>query len=388
MEPFKFNFVIPSDERNESDLAIPGDETGRSIPSDGRSEPSNGSDVPSSSSRAPPTPADVTPLEVPVQLFHKRLLSILGPLSTLKVTPHHSHPHSSHPHHSHIFMGDIYYVTLHHLQALFSAHSNKEASSECISNSNSDDSHSTLTQLNLDLGQLVGVADSAHSDLIPGVYEGGMKVWECAHDLVNYLASEKLQRELHGSRVLDLGCGVGLPGIFSLLCEANVVHFQDYNREVISCITIPSVIANLRHGREGGKTEPRSDLGDHILVPEWSADDHSRVRFFFGDWAQFATMHRRAGESPYDVILTSETIYSLESQPKLLRALKQLVAPKRGSVIVAAKSHYFGVGGSVCAFKELVERDGHFVVEEEEEIEATVPRKILVLRPRGGEWRG
>ena len=400
MEPFKFNFVIPSDERDYSDLAIPSDgrddsnlaipsdgrdDSDLAIPSDGRSEPSKGRDVPS---QAPPTLNDVTtshcrttPLEVPVQLFHKQLLSVLGPLSTLKITFHNSHPHSSQLHNSHICIGDIYYVTLHHLQTVLSAHGNKEASSEHISNSNCDDSHRTLTQLNCELGQLVDVADSTHSDLIPGVYEGGMKVWECAHDLIDYLVTEKLRRELNGSRVLDLGCGVGLLGIVSLLCGASTVHFQDYNREVISCLTVPSVIANLKQGREGWKTKLQSDLVNPIVVREWSAD-LSRVRFFFGDWAEFATMHHRVGESPYDIILTSETIYSLESQPKLLRVLKQLAAPKRGLVIVAAKSHYFGVGGSVCAFKDLVERDGHFVVEEEEEIEATIPRRILVLRPR------
>lgn len=32
-------------------------------------------------------------------------------------------------------------------------------------------------------------AISSKSDLIPGVYEGGLKTWECAYDLSKYLAS-------------------------------------------------------------------------------------------------------------------------------------------------------------------------------------------------------
>lgn len=47
-----------------------------------------------------------------------------------------------------------------------------------------------------------------------------------------------------------------------------------------------------------------------------------------------------------DIILTSDTIYSLELQPKLLNALKQPVRPMTGVVYVAAKTFYFGVGGS------------------------------------------
>ena len=47
----------------------------------------------------------------------------------------------------------------------------------------------------------------------------------------------------------------------------------------------------------------------------------------------------------YDVILTSETIYSLDSQPKLLAVLKQLSRQETGVVYVAAKLFYCGVGG-------------------------------------------
>lgn len=51
------------------------------------------------------------------------------------------------------------------------------------------------------------------SDVQTGVYEGGFKLWECAVDLVRYM------REAPGpapARVLELGCGHGLPGIYAL----------------------------------------------------------------------------------------------------------------------------------------------------------------------------
>ena len=53
---------------------------------------------------------------------------------------------------------------------------------------------------------------------------GGLKTWECAVDLVNYMAAHL---ELAGKHVIELGCGSALPGIFALMKGARV-DFQDY----------------------------------------------------------------------------------------------------------------------------------------------------------------
>ncbi len=53
------------------------------------------------------------------------------------------------------------------------------------------------------------------SDLISGVYEGGLKVWECSIDLCHYLSEHVLSHDvinpissLHrGGSILELGCG-------------------------------------------------------------------------------------------------------------------------------------------------------------------------------------
>lgn len=66
-----------------------------------------------------------------------------------------------------------------------------------------------------------------HSDLIPGVYEGGAKIWECTDDLLRYLSENYADDKWSKSKVLDLGCGSGLLGIFAFLKGAKVV-FQDY----------------------------------------------------------------------------------------------------------------------------------------------------------------
>lgn len=76
-------------------------------------------------------------------------------------------------------------------------------------------------------------AEQNDSDVVPGVYEGGAKVWECTHDLGDYLTALNdngwaIIGEFVDKTVLDLGCGAGLLGILALKFGASMVHFQDY----------------------------------------------------------------------------------------------------------------------------------------------------------------
>lgn len=43
----------------------------------------------------------------------------------------------------------------------------------------------------------------APSDLVPGIYEGGLKTWECSIDLAAYLAHE-VQPEVIGKRFIEV----------------------------------------------------------------------------------------------------------------------------------------------------------------------------------------
>ena len=199
-------------------------------------------------------------------------------------------------------------------------------------------------------------AATRNSDLVPGVYEGGLKIWEGSCDLVEYLDTSGI--DLHGIRVLELGCGAGLPGIFAVLHGAKHVTFQDYNPGVIHLTTIPNIISNIPTTQSLSAT------------------------FFAGDWSDLVTVINPMDDNSlkYDLIVTSESIYCIESQPKLLDLMKKQIKPITGRVLIAGKCHYFGVGGSMEMFKKLVGNDGYFKCSSCKLItDCSVPREVIIL---------
>ncbi|KAG9460042.1 hypothetical protein H6P81_004550 [Aristolochia fimbriata] len=203
-----------------------------------------------------------------------------------------------------------------------------------------------------------------NSDLLPGKYEGGLKLWEGSLDLIKILHSELRDGHLSltGKKVLELGCGHGLPGIFTSIEGAAVIHFQDFNAEVLRCLTIPNVKANL----------PRSLVqGESSHKFEADANVSSKVRFFAGDWSEVHNLLLPVSESTpnasskqghqsdgYDVILMAETVYSVASLKSLYGLMKKCLRSPDGVVYLSAKKHYFGVGGGTRQFCSLVEEDG------------------------------
>lgn len=203
----------------------------------------------------------------------------------------------------------------------------------------------------------------ANSDLIAGRYEGGFKVWESTVDLIEHLEQERLLRPEQS--YLDVGCGAGLLGIGALQCRPRRVHFMDFNRSVLRWFTAPNVLLNCRHLFD--RPEQLVDyLGD-------------ACRFLPGDWDE--QPEPAAAEDKYDCILTAETIYSPENYEKLVRLIRRQLAPS-GKAFVAAKTHYFGVGGSVYDFERLVQADAELKVRCVRTVDAPVERQILQI-----EWK-
>lgn len=154
--------------------------------------------------------------------------------------------------------------------------------------------------------------------------------------------------------VLELGCGAGLPGIYALQQGANHICFQDFNEEVITHFTIPNVSLNV----------------DHNVISD-------RCCFLSGDWNQ--TGSDLIPPERYDVILTAETIYNTESVPSLYQLMKRSLKPD-GNIYVAAKTHYFGVGGGTRLFEQYVQNQEDFTIATCKKITDGVQREILHLK--------
>jgi hypothetical protein len=160
------------------------------------------------------------------------------------------------------------------------------------------------------------------TDIDPGKYEGGMKIWECSLDLVRYLAQQQAQQVednnngvgdnsngndrspwnlARGGYVLELGCGHGLPACYLLRqaldqqrqqqelvgkddvtstgtsnAAADVVVadtddkrsskpwkivFTDYNDFVVQDVTVSNVVINA-----AAVNVPIADLVPHVIM--------------------------------------------------------------------------------------------------------------------------
>ncbi|KAH8246619.1 hypothetical protein KR038_005809 [Drosophila bunnanda] len=204
-------------------------------------------------------------------------------------------------------------------------------------------------------------AEENHSDLIAGVYEGGAKIWECTDDLFVYLSETYEDTFWKGKRVLDLGCGAGVLGIYAMKMGAQV-DFQDYNKDVLEYITYPNILLN---------------------VDETLSDDEkleflkNKTSLYAGDWSHFADLTKDLDK--YDLILTSETIYNVDNQEKLLETFAGRLKPE-GIVLVAAKSHYFGVGGGLEQFTDKINIGKVFQTENVWQAKENLKRGILQLK--------
>ncbi|CAK4086078.1 unnamed protein product [Aphanomyces euteiches] len=170
------------------------------------------------------------------------------------------------------------------------------------------------------------------SDIQTGVYEGGFKLWEGAVDLIQFMIANTNEPPIRGCRVMELGCGHGLPGIYALHQGAREVVFSDYNSEVIELATIPNVLRNAPHAKP-------------------------HATFISGDWGLMADL-LPGGSADFDLILTAETLYTESVTVDLFHTIQRYLKKRGGVALVAAKTYYFGTGGSVHHFKQLIARDG------------------------------
>lgn len=134
---------------------------------------------------------------------------------------------------------------------------------------------------------------------------------------------------------------------------------QDYNRSVLTTLTIQNVGANASAWATRRQAAAASGSGDGSGSGGTAADAAARARYFAGSWDALPALLSHQGlHQSYDLVLTAETIYSLEAMRSLYACIKACLRPGSGAAYVAAKSYYFGVGGGTAAFQRLVQQDG------------------------------
>lgn len=196
-----------------------------------------------------------------------------------------------------------------------------------------EEEDSDYNALNLDLGiQLLTKNGHSQSkmhqiakdtEVVPLVYEGGFKIWECSFDIISILAASAADQH-PPMRILDLGCGAGIVGIWCLKrfpqCH---VTFHDLNDTVLEQVTMPNV---------------RRNLGSF-----------ARTKFCCGPW------HLADGVDlgKYDLIVSGDTMYNVDALPDLISILCRTLKSD-GRAVLAAKRYYFGVGGGSSTFCSMV----------------------------------
>lgn len=170
------------------------------------------------------------------------------------------------------------------------------------------------------------------ADVVPGVYEGGYKLWECAVDLVRYQHKTKSSFIEKGTGIsaLEIGAGHALPAIWCIQAGVARVTIHDFNELVLRECTAVNVALNC------------------------TSDASEKVEYISGDWGGISLATREKGG--FDVILSAETVYSKSSLESLARSTLTLLKPNGGYALFAGKSYYFGVGGGMNSFRNMVDK--------------------------------
>ncbi|CAL3966342.1 unnamed protein product [Diplocarpon coronariae] len=245
-----------------------------------------------------------------------------------------------------------------------------------------------------------GLGNLGKDDVKTGVYEGGFKSWESSVDVVKVL-HQRIREIGHSGKVLELGCGTALPSLATfqwLLQNTNSatalsLGLADYNPTVLQLVTLPNILLSWAQvtRRETWEAEGELEIDEEVMKGFLSSLEtrHIRISFFSGAWGpEFARLVKEDMGAPASrlTITGAETIYSpaaLKSFAETLMILLNTMPDDERRALVAAKKVYFGVGGSMEDFCNMVRwKDGAVQQISEESdgvrravVEVTIPRR-------------
>jgi hypothetical protein len=203
-------------------------------------------------------------------------------------------------------------------------------------------------------------ADPTLRDIVPGQYLGGLKVWSCAVDLAKAVFAAgrpavpsvapsfatplmtlyvAIRNAMQGdaAKILELGCGHGLPGMAALACGANDVSFHDFNHEVLEHCLLPGICATF------GSSLKRVAIargGNSVTFSNTAV-----VRAGSGEWQGFAPADPDTAEPMlFDCILGADVTYDEQATAAVVATIARLLKPG-GTAFIGTKVYYFGTGG-------------------------------------------
>mmetsp|Transcript_9558 Transcript_9558/g.20285 ORF Transcript_9558/g.20285 Transcript_9558/m.20285 type:complete len:267 (-) Transcript_9558:476-1276(-) len=161
----------------------------------------------------------------------------------------------------------------------------------------------------------------------------GLTLWEGAKDLLMFLNSDRdfVDQSVVGRRVIEIGCGLGLPGVVAMRKGAQLVDFQDISEAVLRQAAVPHVVSN----------SPRA-----VSV---------QPRFIAGTWKDCRNRFFAEG-TQYDTVICSEGCYKEELYSELVDLLLTVLPSPRlpdvaaGVALFSGKRYYFGCGGGTTSF--------------------------------------
>lgn len=171
---------------------------------------------------------------------------------------------------------------------------------------------------------------------------------------------------------MQLGCGTALPTItlfqtclLSPSRHPTRITLADYNHDVLRLASLPNILLSwAKTTKASFGFPPEDDLEiTSALLADFLADMQQRqihIDFISGAWSeQFLHILDYRPRESYVLILASETIYSLTTLRPFTTLLMHLL-PSVGErnrysrALIAAKKVYFGVGGGVDEFLQLL----------------------------------
>ncbi|KAE9373232.1 hypothetical protein N431DRAFT_456021 [Stipitochalara longipes BDJ] len=240
-------------------------------------------------------------------------------------------------------------------------------------------------------------------DVKTGVYEGGFKSWESSVDVVKELAKRRgINGMYRGGRSLELGCGTALPSlaVFQWALRNNdggreegmSFGLADYNPTVLQLVTLPNLLLSWAKTTKSAGWEEEGELEiDEGLVKEFHSDLEKQkinLHFFSGAWSEeFVNLvGQNMGSTSGEItVIGAETIYSpfaLKSFAETLLGLMASMDGKQNTALVAAKKVYFGVGGSMEDFCQMIRERGAVVEQIREESDG-VRRAVVEVKMTG-----